>query len=156
LKTLHHRIAPLAAPLAAFLALLLTSSAALAQATPAGLWKTIDDDTKAETSIVRIVEAGGAYTGRIEKLLGAHADAGATCQACTDERKGQPIVGMSILRNLRQNAENREIFDGGDITDPGNGKVYRARLKPIEGGKKLEVRGYIGPFYRTQVWLRSE
>jgi uncharacterized protein (DUF2147 family) len=129
---------------------------ALAQATPAGLWKSIDDKTKKERSLVRINEAGGVFSGRIEKLLDPEAKPDAVCEACTDERKGKPVVGMPLIRNVKQNADDKEVFDGGDITDPDNGKVYRVRLKPIDGGKKLEVRGYIGPFYRNQVWLRAE
>ncbi len=138
------------------LGLLLAGAAAFAQATPAGLWKTIDDNTKKERSLIRISEAAGIYTGRLEKALDPDAKPGAVCEKCTDERKGQPLVGMALIRNTRQNADDKEIFDGGDITDPDNGKVYRLRLKPLEGGKKLEVRGYIGPFYRNQIWLRVE
>ena len=138
------------------LGLLLAGAAAFAQATPAGLWKTIDDNTKKERSLIRISEAAGIYTGRLEKALDPDAKPGAVCEKCTDERKGQPLIGMALIRNTRQNADDKEIFDGGDITDPDNGKVYRLRLKPLEGGKKLEVRGYIGPFYRNQIWLRVE
>jgi uncharacterized protein (DUF2147 family) len=132
------------------------SQLAMAQATPAGLWKSIDDKSKKERSLVRINEAGGVYSGRIEKLLDPDAKPDAVCENCTDERRGKPVVGMPLIRNVKQNAEDKEVFDGGDITDPDNGKVYRVRLKPIDGGKKLEVRGYIGPFYRNQVWLRAE
>ncbi len=138
------------------LGLLLAGAAAFAQATPAGLWKTIDDNTKKERSLIRISEAAGVYTGRLEKALDPDAKPGAVCEKCTDERKGQPLIGMALIRNTRQNADDKEIFDGGDITDPDNGKVYRLRLKPLEGGRKLEVRGYIGPFYRNQIWLRVE
>jgi uncharacterized protein (DUF2147 family) len=63
---------------------------------------------------------------------------------------------MTIIRNIKASADDKGIWDGGDILDPNNGKVYKARLKPVDGGKKLEMRGYIGPFYRTQVWLRVE
>jgi uncharacterized protein (DUF2147 family) len=132
------------------------SQVAMAQATPAGLWKTIDDKTKKERSLVRINEAGGVFTGRIEKGLDPDAKPDAVCDKCTDERKDKPLIGMALIRNVKQNADDKEVFDGGDITDPDNGKVYRVRLKPIDGGKKLEVRGYIGPFYRNQVWLRAE
>ena len=52
--------------------------------------------------------------------------------------------------------EGDGTWGGGEILDPNNGKTYRTRLKPIEGGKKLEMRGYIGPFYRTQTWIRVE
>ena len=137
-------------------AALLVQAAAFAQAGPAGLWKTIDDDTKQEKSLVRIVDNGGVLSGRIEKLLDPSARADAVCDKCTDERKDKPIVGMTILRNLKQNADDKEWWDGGDVTDPNNGKVYKARLRTIEGGKKLQMRGYMGPFYRTQTWIRVE
>jgi uncharacterized protein (DUF2147 family) len=140
------------------LACLLTVAAAgaWAQATPAGLWKTIDDNTKKERSLVRISEAGGVYTGRIEKSLDPDSKGPTTCEKCTDERKGQPLIGMALIRNIKANADDKEVFDSGDIIDPDNGKTYKLRLKPLEGGKKLEVRGYIGPFYRNQTWIRVE
>ena len=127
---------------------------ACAQATPVGLWKTIDDETKTEKSLVRIVESGGALSGRIEKLL-EPGKQDAKCDKCTDERKGQPVQGMTVIRNARTD-EAREHWEGGEILDPNNGKTYRLRLKPLDGGKKLEVRGYIGPFYRNQQWIRVE
>jgi uncharacterized protein (DUF2147 family) len=127
-----------------------------AQATPAGLWKTIDDSTQKERSLVRISEAGGVYTGRIEKSLANDPGQSSVCDKCTDERKDKPLVGMPLIRNVKANAEDKEVFDGGDIVDPDNGKVYKLRLKPLESGKKLEVRGYIGPFYRNQTWIRVE
>lgn len=127
---------------------------ACAQPTPVGLWKTIDDETKTEKSLVRIVESGGALSGRIEKLL-EPGKQDAKCDKCTDERKGQPVQGMTVIRNARAD-EAREHWEGGEILDPNNGKTYRLRLKPQDGGKKLEVRGYIGPFYRNQQWIRVE
>ncbi|WP_068168076.1 DUF2147 domain-containing protein [Hydrogenophaga taeniospiralis] len=134
----------------------LAAVSAFAQTTPVGLWKTIDDDTKKEKSLVRITDNNGVFSGHIEKLLDPDTKPDAVCEDCTDERKGKPVLGMTILRNLKQNADDKAIYDGGDIVDPNNGKVYRTRLKPVDGGKRLEMRGYIGPFYRTQVWLRVE
>lgn len=130
--------------------------AAWAQMSPVGLWKTIDDDTKQEKSLVRIKESAGVFSGAIEKLLDPTVKPDAVCEKCSDERKDKPLIGLTILRNLRQNVDDKAVWDGGDIVDPNNGKVYRSRLKPVEGGKKLEMRGYIGPFYRTQVWIRVE
>ena len=132
------------------------ASAAFAQATPTGLWKTIDDKTGKERSLIRITEASGIYTGRIEKRLDPDAKPTDVCDKCTDERKDKPLQGLVLIRNVKQSADDKELFEGGDITDPENGKVYRLRLKPLEGGKKLEVRGYIGPFYRNQTWVRVE
>ena len=134
----------------------LTAFTAQAQPTPAGLWKTIDDKTGAERSLVRISEAGGVYTGRIEKGLAPDSNPNAVCDKCTDDRKDKPLIGMTIVRGVKQSADDKEVFEGGDITDPDNGKVYKLRLKPLEGGKKLEVRGYIGPFFRNQTWIRVE
>lgn len=138
------------------LALSLASLSAFAQMSPVGLWKTIDDDSKKEKSLVRIKENNGVYSGTIEKLLDPTSKPDAVCDKCTDERKDKPVLGMTILRNLKQSADDKTVYDGGDIVDPNNGKVYRTRLKPVEDGKKLEMRGYIGPFYRTQVWIRVE
>jgi uncharacterized protein (DUF2147 family) len=136
--------------------LLASVGAAFAQAGPAGLWKTIDDNTKKERSLIRISETGGIYTGKIEKSLDPSSDGSAVCDKCPDDRKGKPLIGMAIIRNIKQNADDKTVFDGGDITDPDNGKVYKLRLKPLEDGKKLEVRGYIGPFFRNQTWIRVE
>lgn len=128
-----------------------------AQATPAGLWKTIDDETKAEKSLVRISEAGGVFNGRIEKLLDPGKQ-GSLCDKCSDERKDQPVAGMTIIKNVKQNASNPERWDGGEILDPNNGKTYKVRITPVDGGKKLEVRGYVGAplLGRTQTWIRVE
>jgi uncharacterized protein (DUF2147 family) len=132
-------------------------AAAVAQATPVGLWKTIDDETKTEKSLVRITDSGGVLTGRIEKLLDP-AKQDSKCDKCTDERKDQPVQGMTILRNVKPSADDKALWEGGDILDPNNGKVYKVRLSPVDGGKKLEVRGYVGmPLLgRTQTWIRTE
>lgn len=137
--------------------LALAAASAWAQNTPVGLWKTIDDESKTEKSLVRVSEAGGVFSAKIEKIFDP-AKQDAKCDKCTDDRKDQPIVGLNILRNVKKNASDAELWDGGEILDPNNGKVYKVRMKPIEGGKKLEVRGYIGmPMLgRTQTWVRVE
>lgn len=139
----------------ATLTLLLAAAAAHAQNTPVGLWKTIDDTSHKEKSLVRIAESGGVLSGTIEKLLDPATMADAVCEKCTDERKDKPIVGLRIIEGLKKTGEG-EIWDGGHILDPNNGKIYRVRLTPIDGGKQLEMRGYIGPFFRTQTWSRVE
>jgi uncharacterized protein (DUF2147 family) len=140
------------------LALLCLATAASAQTTPVGLWKTIDDATKKEKSLVRVVETDGVVTGRIEKLIDPEAKQDAVCDKCADDRKDKPVVGLTIIRGVKKNGGEDGLWDGGEILDPNNGKVYRVRLKPADGGKKLEVRGYIGAplLGRTQTWLRVE
>jgi len=130
---------------------------AMAQTTPAGLWRTIDDDGKTEKSLVRIVNAGGVLSGKVEKIADP-AKADEKCVKCEDERKDQPIVGMTIINDVHQDAEEPALWDGGRILDPAKGSTYKVRLKTIDGGKKLEVRGYIGSpiLGRTQTWIRVE
>lgn len=139
------------------LALAAASCGALAQATPAGLWKTIDDDGKTEKSLVRISEAGGVFSAKVEKVFDP-ARQDAKCDKCSDERKDQPVLGMTIIRNVKANADDKALWDGGEILDPNNGKTYKVRIKPVDGGKKLEVRGYVGAplLGRTQTWLKAD
>ena len=141
--------------IAATVALALASACAMAQMTPVGLWKTIDDDGKTEKSLVRITEKDAVLTGVIEKIFDP-AKQDAKCDKCTDERKDKPVLGLPIIRNVRQDADDKTLWGGGDILDPNNGKTYSTRLKPVDGGRRMEMRGYVGFFYRTQVWLRVE
>lgn len=136
--------------------LLALAGLAHAQMTPTGLWKTIDDDSKKEKSLVRITESNGVFSGRIEMLLDPATDQKAVCDKCSDDRKDKPILGLEILRGIKQGESDKAVYEGGTIVDPNNGKSYRARLKPVNGGAQLEMRGYLGPFFRTQVWQRVE
>ena len=131
----------------------LASASVFAQS-PVGLWKTIDDATGKEKSSVRVSEAGGVVSGKIESIVDP-AKQDSKCDECSDERKGKPVIGMTILRNVKK---GDGVWDGGDILDPNNGKVYRVRLTPSADNKKMEVRGYIGAaiFGRTQTWVRAE
>ena len=140
----------------AALALTVLAGGAFAQATPAGLWKTIDDETKQEKSLVRLVEAGGVVTGRIEKLLDPTKQ-DAKCDKCTDARKDKPVLGMTIVEGVKKDPAESH-WDGGTILDPNNGKTYKVRMTPKDGGKALDVRGYIGApmLGRTQTWIRVE
>lgn len=137
------------------LALASLASLAWAQMTPVGTWQTLDDKTKEAKSEVQITDNDGVLTGKVTKLLRRDAQKDAVCDACTDERKGKPLVGLEIIRGARK-AEGKDVWEDGKILDPENGKSYTLRLTPIEGGRKLEVRGSIGPFGRTQTWVRVQ
>ncbi|HZV93649.1 MAG TPA: DUF2147 domain-containing protein [Caldimonas sp.] len=144
--------------LALALPLLFASTLALAQSmTPAGLWKTVDDKTKKEKSLVRIVETDGVFTGKVEKIIDPDAPKDAVCKDCTDERKDKPILGMTIIRGVKA-TDDKAVFEGGNILDPNNGKVYEVKLTVIDNGARLDVRGYIGvPLLgRTQTWSRVQ
>jgi uncharacterized protein (DUF2147 family) len=141
------------------LALLLSTltTAALAQATPVGVWKTIDDKTKTERAQIRITEQGGVLSGVIEKLLAADAKQDGVCDKCSDDRKDKPMIGLEVVRGVKK-ADGDNLWDGGTILDAAEGKVYKVRLQPVDGGAKMEVRGYVGmPMLgRTQTWIRVE
>jgi len=132
------------------------SLSAFAQMSPVGLWKTIDDETSKEKSLVRIADTGGVLSGKIEKITDP-AKAANLCDKCSDERKDKPIQGMTILRGIKPSSD-AGVWEGGDILDPNNGKLYKVRIKPVDGGKQLEVRGFMGISLlgRTQTWIRVE
>jgi len=133
----------------------LSSVAAMAQMTPVGLWKTISDKDGAVTSEVRITEVNGVVSGNIEKTYRADTKPDAKCIECKDDRKDQPIIGLEIMRGLKK-TEGKDVWEGGTIVDPDSGTVYKARVTPIEGGRKLEMRGFVGfaLLGRTQTWIR--
>ncbi|MDO4231322.1 MAG: DUF2147 domain-containing protein [Lautropia sp.] len=125
-----------------------------AESGPVGLWKSIDEETGEPKSLVRIALVNGSLEGKIEKIFDP-AKQNVTCQLCEDNRRGKRVVGMTIIENVKQ-AEGESYWEGGTILDPQKGKTYRVRLAPQEGGRKLQVRGYLGPFFRTQIWVREE
>lgn len=129
------------------------SATAMAQMSPVGIWHTYGEKTKELKSEIVISEAGGVLVGRISKLLRKNAKLDAVCDECTDDRKDKPVVGLEIIRGAKK-ADDQDVWEGGKILDPENGKTYSLRMTPIEGGSKLEVRGSIGPFGRTQTWVR--
>ncbi|MFV1921147.1 MAG: DUF2147 domain-containing protein [Methylotenera sp.] len=126
-----------------------------ANGTPAGLWKSIDDKTNKPRSLIRISEHNGEYSAVIEKGLLPTDTGDAICDKCKDERKNQPIIGMTIVKGMRQNGDK---YDGGKILDPEEGKVYKCKMTLNEAGDELEVRGYIGISLlgRSQIWTRVE
>ena len=127
--------------------LLLLPLAAFAQNTPVGKWRTIDDKTGKVKSIVEIYEtSNGTLAGKVLQVLNSDKGPNPVCDACKGERHNQPVTGMVIT------------WGGGRIVDPKNGKEYSAKMTPVDGGRKLEVRGYMGfsLLGRSQTWLREE
>jgi uncharacterized protein (DUF2147 family) len=119
-----------------------------------GAWKSIDDSTGKPRSIVRISETNGLYEGVIEKgFPEPNEEPNRKCDKCPGELKDKPIIGMKIINQMKKHEEE---YKDGTIMDPDNGKIYKCKLWLEDGGKKLKVRGYIGPLFRTQTWLREE
>jgi uncharacterized protein (DUF2147 family) len=131
------------------------ASGAWAQNTPVGTWHSIDDKTQEIKSEIVIADNGGVLTGKVVKLLRKEARQDAVCDQCTDDRKDKPVLGLEIIRGA-QKAEGKDVWEGGKILDPENGKAYTLRLTPIEAGRKLEVRGSVFGIGRTQTWVRTQ
>jgi uncharacterized protein (DUF2147 family) len=134
---------------------LMSVAANAADASPVGLWKTIDDETGKVKSLVRITEVDGELQGKVEKVFSPPAkDPNPLCDDCEGERKGKPAIGMTIMWSLKRSGDAE--WSGGQILDPANGKIYRCKITVLEDGKKLQMRGYVAFFYRTQIWVREE
>lgn len=119
-----------------------------------GKWKTIDDETNEPKSIVEIFTRDGKVHGKITKLFRKPGeDQDPVCDECSsdDSRYKKKIIGMEILKDMVKTGSE---YGEGNILDPNNGKIYRCKIW-VEGND-LMVRGYWGPFYRTQTWLRAE
>ncbi|SFI14926.1 Uncharacterized conserved protein, DUF2147 family [Bosea sp. OK403] len=137
------------------LAAALMASAAWAENTsPIGLWKNVDDTSGKPRALIRITEANGALQGKIEKVFLAPNES-PTCTKCEGALKNAPVIGLVILSGLKKDGAE---FTGGQILDPDNGKTYSSKIYLTDGGKTLNVRGYIGVSLlgRSQIWQRQE
>lgn len=118
-----------------------------------GDWKTVDDDSGVEKSIVEIYKEEGQVFGKVKKIL-KEDERDRRCSKCEGEQKDQKIEGMVILESLSKDGEE---YTDGRITDPENGKTYDAKIwLNDEDPNILMVRGYVSLFYRTQEWKRVE
>lgn len=136
---------------AVFISLLVTTSVSAADI--AGMWKTIDDETGEPKSYIAvwINEKNGKAYGTIKKLFRKPGeDQDPVCEKCNGSFKDKKIIGMTNLWGLEKDGDE---WEGGHILDPKNGKIYKAKVW-LEGSD-LKVRGYLGPFYRTQTWKRA-
>ena len=117
-----------------------------------GKWTTIDDGSGNEKSVVEIYEKGDKVYGKVVKVFTKPGeDPDPICDDCPDDdtRYNKKIIGMEIIKDMVKSGHE---YAEGNILDPEVGKIYRCRLW-VEGNE-LKVRGYWGPFYRTQIWKR--
>ena len=131
------------------------SAFAFADNSPVGYWKTIDDRTHEQKSILKIRETPNhTLEGRIMKIFPPPGgDIHEVCSKCKGANYNKPFVGMVIMWGLKFDGEK---WNNGQILDPKSGKVYHCYLKVVDGGNAINVHGYIGiPLLgRTQQWLR--
>lgn len=118
-----------------------------------GKWKTVNEETGLSTSIIEIYKSGDVLNGKVVKIL-KEEDRDRVCTKCEGDLKDKPIEGMVVMTGLENDGDE---YSGGTVTDPKTGKVYRCKVWLDEDDpKKLNVRGYISFFYRTQTWIRAE
>ncbi|MFD2908415.1 DUF2147 domain-containing protein [Flavobacterium ardleyense] len=134
-----------------FSLLILFTTVIYSQKTVIGKWKTIDDSTKEAKSIVEIYKLNNEYFGKITKILN-EAVKDKVCIKCKGVDKNKPIEGLVIIKKL---SKDDTMYVDGTVTDPENGKTYTCKIWLDENNNDvLNVRGYIGFFYRTQQWKR--
>jgi uncharacterized protein (DUF2147 family) len=117
-----------------------------------GRWKTVDDETGKERSIVEIFERDGKVFGKVVRIFSEEGEeADPRCKECPedDDRYNKKVIGMEIIRDMKSYGT---YYSDGEILDPKIGKIYRCKLW-IEDSN-LKVRGFWGPFYRTQTWIK--
>ena len=130
-------------------------AASVADVSPAGRWVSIDDKDGKPRSVIEIQDVAGALQAKVVQIYGRPSDnPGHLCKKCNGDLKDKPVLGMMIMTGLTRDGE---VWDGGTILDPDSGNVYSAKLHLIDGGQKLEVRGYLGIslFGRSQTWVRE-
>ena len=135
------------------LAVVLGTNMSVAADSLVGKWNTVDDKSGKVESEVQLYEEGGKLFGKIVGLTKPNDDKGKpkTCTKCTGGDKDKPIVGLVIVKDLSPSGDR---YKGGTILDPEDGKIYKAEVWVEDG--KLKVRGYLGPIYKTQTWLKGK
>ncbi len=137
------------------LAGILTPMIALANLPFVGMYQTIDDETNQPKSIVALYEYQDKLSGRIVGLYDADGKLSETTLNPTriaDAVDGTPkFINLDIIWNMAWDADDAE-YSGGKIMDPKSGKIYSSVIWQDADKSKLQVRGKIGPFGRTQTW----
>ena len=126
----------------------------LSAQSPVGKWKTIDDKTGIEKSIIEIVEEDGVYRAIVSEILEEqYRGQNLLCEPCKGHKKNTPVVGLEIMWDMKKTGNNS--WSGGKIMDPENGKTYGCKFS-CKDQNTLKVRGFLGfaALGRNQYWHR--
>jgi hypothetical protein len=137
---------------AAFAALLMSTLSAAAEPSAAGLWQKLEDGKPVVW--VLVVDHDGIFEGAMARMFpGPGEDPNQICSKCTDDRKNVPLLGISFIRDMKRNGLE---YLGGNVLDPRNGEVWKAKMSVSPDGQALTLRGYVGIslFGKNETWYR--
>ena len=127
---------------------------------PEGYWKSIDNRTGEQLSIVEIRKgADGRYHGKIAYRYPVPGGAALiNCTKCPPPYTNQPIVGLEFFSGFKEDPDKRNAYVDGKVLEPKSGKIYKGKANLSADGKRLRLRGYVGvsALGRTQVWIRTD
>src|SRR6516164_2772083 len=108
--------------MAGLVALLGVAHAAVgADTTVSGLWQKTDQQTGNPVVWFYFFENEGTYRGIIAKSFPRPGDPpNPTCASCRDDRKDQPLLGLSLIRDMKPGGQAYNggvAYEGGNILD---------------------------------------
>ena len=117
------------------------------------LWKTMDAKTKQPKTIVKFTEfKNGTLNGNIQSILTSGEEN--ACKKCEGPYHNKSLKGLIIVYRLKN--VGGQSYEGWSILDPQSGKTYKLKAEIVDGGKKLNLRGYseVAVLGFNQTWIR--